>query len=128
MPPISASRSTLLRLCPRQRVSTIAPPILAAAQQRRCKADIVQRSSGETDHTPRFESPVRDNYVGSTTRIPDWGKYMAKGDGTKNKTFSYFMVGGMGLLAAAGAKATVQGKHSNRFGEELEYVMGNLGE
>lgn len=37
---------------------------------------------------------------------------MSKKGETSNKTFQYFMVGGMGLLAAAGAKATVQGKHS----------------
>lgn len=41
--------------------------------------------------------------------IPDFGKYMSnKGEG-KNKVFSYFMVGTMGALSAAGAKSTVQG-------------------
>ena len=34
---------------------------------------------------------------------------MSKRGETSNKTFSYFMVGAMGLLSAAGAKATVQG-------------------
>lgn len=37
---------------------------------------------------------------------------MSKKGETSNKTFQYFMVGGMGLLAAAGAKATVQGEPS----------------
>lgn len=36
---------------------------------------------------------------------------MSKKGETHNKTFQYFMVGTMGLLAAAGAKATVQGEH-----------------
>lgn len=41
--------------------------------------------------------------------IPDFSKYMNnKGEG-KNKVFSYFMVGTMGALSAAGAKSTVQG-------------------
>ena len=35
---------------------------------------------------------------------------MSKRGETSNKTFSYFMVGAMGLLSAAGAKATVQGR------------------
>lgn len=37
---------------------------------------------------------------------------MSKRGETSNKTFQYFMVGGMGLLTAAGAKATVQGMFS----------------
>ena len=35
---------------------------------------------------------------------------MSKKGETSNKTFQYFMVGAMGLLSAAGAKATVQGR------------------
>ena len=35
---------------------------------------------------------------------------MSKRNETSNKTFQYFMVGAMGLLSAAGAKATVQGR------------------
>lgn len=38
---------------------------------------------------------------------------MSKRGETSNKTFQYFMVGGMGLLTAAGAKATVQGMFSS---------------
>ena len=42
--------------------------------------------------------------------IPDFGKYMSSSKGeNKNKLFSYFMVGTMGALSAAGAKSTVQG-------------------
>lgn len=37
---------------------------------------------------------------------------MSKRGETSNRTFQYFMVGGMGLLTAAGAKATVQGMYS----------------
>ena len=42
---------------------------------------------------------------------------MSKRGETSNKTFSYFMVGAMGLLSAAGAKATVQGKDAQLHAE-----------
>ena len=114
MPPLPASRSTLLRLGPRRHVpSTVHPSIAATAQQqRRCKADIVERHSGEYERTPRFQSPYKNRDVNPTTKIPSFANYMSKKGETSNKTFQYFMVGGMGLLAAAGAKATVQGEQS----------------
>lgn len=119
MPPLPATRSTLLRLCSRQHVpSTINLSIVAAAQQRRCKADIVERHSGEYDQTPRFESPFKNRDDNPTTKIPSFANYMSKKGETSNKTFQYFMVGGMGLLAAAGAKATVQGENPQR-GKEI---------
>ncbi len=111
MPPLPAARGTLLRLCSRQHVpSPITPSMLAATQQRRCKADIVERHSGEYEQTPRFESPFKSRDDNPTTKIPSFANYMSKKGETSNKTFQYFMVGGMGLLAAAGAKATVQGE------------------
>lgn len=113
MPTLPAARSTLLRLCSRQHVpSTINPSIVAATQQRRCKADIVERHSGEYERTPPFESPFKNRDDNPTTKIPSFANYMSKKGETSNKTFQYFMVGGMGLLAAAGAKATVQGEHT----------------
>ena len=42
--------------------------------------------------------------------MPNWGDYMSKQPEISNRVFSYFVVGSMGLLAAAGAKATVQGE------------------
>ena len=108
MAPLTPRASTILRLCPRQRL-----PLLSAggvAAQRRSKADIVERSSGQYDQTPHFESPFRDEETKPTTQIPSFANYMSKRGETSNKTFQYFMVGSMGLLAAAGAKATVQGR------------------
>lgn len=90
------------------------PPCSAVAsttsQQRRHKADIVERVSGQYDRTPKFESPFKNKDENPTTKIPSFANYMSKKPETSNKTFQYFMVGGMGLLAAAGAKATVQGE------------------
>ena len=69
---------------------------------------MVQRTSGEYDRTPSFQSPfVNDEKP--TTKIPSFGAYMSKKGETSNRTFQYFMVGTMGALAAMGAKATVQG-------------------
>ncbi|KAN0060914.1 Cytochrome b-c1 complex subunit Rieske, mitochondrial [Thecaphora frezii] len=41
-----------------------------------------------------------------TTSVPDFSGYRAKST-DKNKTFSYFMVGSMGLITASGAKSLV---------------------
>ncbi|EPS40230.1 hypothetical protein H072_5996 [Dactylellina haptotyla CBS 200.50] len=43
-----------------------------------------------------------------TTAIPSWGYYKSKKTEGSNKVFGYFMVGSMGALSAAAAKATVQ--------------------
>ena len=70
---------------------------------------MVQHTAGEYEQTPKFESPFKNKDDNPTTKIPSFANYMSKRGETTNKTFQYFMVGGMGLLAAAGAKATVQG-------------------
>lgn len=45
----------------------------------------------------------------STLNIPKWGHYASKKPQLQNNVFAYFMVGALGMLTAAGAKATVQG-------------------
>ena len=107
MAPLSARAGSLFGTCPRQRMPALSSAITSA--QRRNKADIVQRSGGEYERTPRFESPFRDEDAIPTTKIPSFAKYMSKKPESSNKVFQYFMVGSMGLLTAAGAKATVQG-------------------
>jgi len=47
-----------------------------------------------------------------TTKIPNFKAYRSGSSEVSNRVFQYFMVGSMGLLAAAGAKATVQGRQS----------------
>ena len=108
MAPLTASSRTLLRSCQRQPTRCLALPVLSA--QRRGKADIVQRTAGEYDQTDKYASPFANKEDNPTTKIPSFAKYMSKKRETSNKTFQYFMVGGMGLLTAAGAKATVQGE------------------
>ncbi|KAL2121194.1 hypothetical protein VTJ04DRAFT_5221 [Mycothermus thermophilus] len=43
----------------------------------------------------------------STTKTPDFSKYMSKAPAGKNALYSYFMVGTMGAITAAGAKNTI---------------------
>ncbi|KAL9001795.1 MAG: hypothetical protein Q9188_005238 [Gyalolechia gomerana] len=106
MAPLTSRTSTILRACPRQRLSALPSSICSA--QRRGRADMVQRTAGEKDETPHFESPFRGENENPTTKIPSFADYMSKKPETSNKVFQYFMVGSMGLLTAAGAKATVQ--------------------
>lgn len=93
MNPLVSRTSTMLRLCPRRQVSII--PAKVIAMQRR---DV-------SDATSQFTSDSNP-----TTKIPSFAKYMSKRGETSNKTFQYFMVGSMGVLAAAGAKATINGR------------------
>ncbi|MCJ1312214.1 hsp70 nucleotide exchange factor fes1 [Agyrium rufum] len=108
MAPITAPARTIFRGCTRARLSSPSLPCSFATSQHRTKADAVQSASGEYDKTPSYESPFRGTAEKETTRIPSFGKYMSKKGETSNKVFQYFMVGTMGALAAAGAKATVQ--------------------
>jgi ubiquinol-cytochrome c reductase iron-sulfur subunit len=56
----------------------------------------------------QYSSPFKQG--GSKgSKIPDFGKYVSKNAGDSNKLVSYFMVGAMGAITAAGAKSTVQG-------------------
>jgi ubiquinol-cytochrome c reductase iron-sulfur subunit len=50
---------------------------------------------------------VSDVTSRSSTGVPDYSHYAAKGDGSTNRALSYFMVGSLGVLAASGAKSTV---------------------
>lgn len=118
MAPLTTSSRTLLSACSRHPLRCLSPAL--SAQQRRGKADIVQRIAGEHDRTSKFESPFKSIDENPTTKVPDFKKYMSKSSDTSNKTFQYFMVGSMGLLAAAGAKATVQGELE---GDELAILV-----
>ncbi|CAD6499179.1 BgTH12-04831 [Blumeria graminis f. sp. triticale] len=53
-----------------------------------------------------YESPFKGE--SKTTQIPNFSKYKSATGTNSNLVFQYFMVGTMGALTAAGAKATVQ--------------------
>lgn len=80
--------------------------LTAAAPLRGASAVTARQSSTAQTYKSPFESTGDPR---ATTKIPDFSKY--RGGSTKgNQVFGYFMVGTMGALTAAGAKATIQGR------------------
>lgn len=75
-----------------------------------------------------FESPFKGE---QRTKVPDFSKYMAKGSGSTNALFSYFMVGTLGAISAAGAKSTIQGESprcfAGAFGTKWRGQLGLVG-
>jgi hypothetical protein len=59
--------------------------------------------------TSSFDSPFKGTANDAGGKIPDFSHYRSKQGTNSNLLFQYFMVGTMGALTAAGAKATVQG-------------------
>lgn len=111
------SSAAMLRLCPRR--MPIRPSVLSTSlssqhqQQQQTRSKASAAGADYDHHTPAFTSPFKSTSDSNeTTKIPSFANYMSKRGETSNKTFQYFMVGGMGLLTAAGAKATVQGMFS----------------
>lgn len=90
MAALTNSSRTLLRALPR----------ISATHYARCI------STSDTKNAASYESPFKG---ADTSRIPDFGHYRSKSGSRNNLVFQYFMVGSMGALTAAGAKATVQG-------------------
>jgi ubiquinol-cytochrome c reductase iron-sulfur subunit len=45
--------------------------------------------------------------LSASSQVPDMSGYIAGTDQTSSRAYSYFMVGSMGLITAAGAKSTV---------------------
>ncbi|TQW00811.1 hypothetical protein V2A60_001851 [Cordyceps javanica] len=92
-----AALSTASRLCLRSAAKPAAMPAVRALSSTAVRADGAAAS---------YSSPFKGTSKGS--EIPDFGKYMSAKPEGNNKLFSYFMVGAMGALTAAGAKSTVQ--------------------
>ncbi|TVY57806.1 Cytochrome b-c1 complex subunit Rieske, mitochondrial [Lachnellula cervina] len=63
----------------------------------------------EASSTSSFDSPFKGSASDAGSKIPDFSHYRSKQGAGSNLLFQYFMVGTMGALTAAGAKATVQG-------------------
>lgn len=103
MPPLSSTASSAVRAWTRHSLPSNTARIAATSVQQQRKA---------TSHTTgsSFDSPFSGPGSSETTKVPKWGDYMSKQPEISNRVFSYFVAGSMGLLAAAGAKATVQGE------------------
>jgi len=68
----------------------------------------IQARNLSSDAAETYKSPFAGATAHRTTKIPDFSKYKSSTSTRGNQVFSYFMVGTMGALTAAGAKATVQ--------------------
>lgn len=81
---------------------------LARSSPSATAARALSTSAARNDATATsYSSPFKGAQKGS--QIPDFSKYMSKGSAQGNHLISYFMVGTMGAITAAGAKSTVQG-------------------
>lgn len=101
-PLATASRTCLRQLAARSPATTTSVAAARALSTTPARQETTASS---------YSSPFKGAQKGD--QIPDWTKYMSKTSGGKNQTFSYFMVGAMGALTAAGAKSTVQGGSSS---------------
>ncbi|KJZ79172.1 Cytochrome b-c1 complex subunit Rieske [Hirsutella minnesotensis 3608] len=95
-----ATLSTASRLCLRTAAARPAVPTARAL------SSTATRHESLAAKTTTYTSPFRGTDKGS--QVPDFGKYMSKKSEGSNKLFSYFMVGAVGAITAAGAKSTVQ--------------------
>lgn len=98
-----ATLSTASRLCLLRSAAARKPTAPAAV--RALSVTAMRPDSGASSS---YTSPFRGG-ESKGNKIPDFGKYMSKGGEGSTKLFSYFMVGAMGAITAAGAKSTVQG-------------------
>lgn len=106
MRPLTSSAGPALRGWTRHQLPVTRIASAAAVQQRK-----VATTQGEVSHTSSFDSPFGRTHElePPTTKIPSFKNYMSNRPEVTNRVFQYFVVGTMGMLAAAGAKATVQG-------------------
>lgn len=113
MRPVTASTSSALRSWTRHTLPTSATSstsrFAAVSAAGTASPSSSQRRLQSSDSgASSFESPFQHAKY-DTTKIPSFKNYASKGSEVSNRVFSYFLAGSMGLLAAAGAKATVQG-------------------
>ncbi|KAK3339169.1 ubiquinol-cytochrome c reductase iron-sulfur subunit, mitochondrial [Neurospora tetraspora] len=78
----------------------------AAASPARAVRALTTSTSLQGVSSSTFESPFKGE--SKAAKVPDFGKYMSKAPPSTNMLFSYFMVGTMGAITAAGAKSTIQ--------------------
>ena len=104
MAPLARPSSGRVQACTRPRLPATLRPAALALQRRGHADGSASRATYESPFAPR--DPHHDS-----SRIPDFSKYMSRRGESSNRVFQYFMVGAMGAITAAGAKATVNGKH-----------------
>lgn len=74
-------------------------------QQRLFSSSSCSLAQEDAPYVPR--TPHADNVGAHASEVPDFKKYTSKATETGNKGYSYFAIGTMGLITAAGAKSLV---------------------
>ena len=121
MRPVPASASSALRTWTRHSLpthSTSTSPIKTVQLAGVTASNLPQRrsqtGSASGTESASFESPfsraAAKEKKYDTHKIPSFKNYASGSSEISNRVFQYFMAGSMGLLAAAGAKNTVQGE------------------
>ena len=117
MRPVPASTGSALRTWTRHTLPTSSNSASSASTTRLAgitASNVPQRRSQTGASEATFESPFSKGAASQkkydTHKIPSFKNYASKSPEITNRVFQYFMAGSMGLLAAAGAKNTVQGK------------------
>lgn len=129
MRPLTTSAGSALRTWTRHslpsQTTRHATPSLTAALPKQLQQRRQQQTgaAGAPHSVSTFDSPYGRTSEAEpvSAKIPSFKAYMSRNSETTNRVFQYFMVGTMGMLAAAGAKATVQGMeetHISIFGSE----------
>lgn len=129
MRPVAQAASTAARSWTRYALpqsSRVAATSLTAStpeSQRRLASTATSEPSGPTS----FDSPFGSSQhaASPSTKVPSFKAYMSKSSENTNRVFQYFMVGTMGLLSAAGAKATVQGMDNQRDGAAQRAILSS---
>lgn len=101
-----APLTTAARALARTTAAAAAAPRAAA----RCLSTTAVRADAAGSSS--YESPFKGERP--TTRVPDFSHYASKGAPSRNLTYSYFVVGGMGAITAMGAKSTIQGERASQ--------------
>ncbi|KAJ4289461.1 ubiquinol--cytochrome-c reductase catalytic subunit rip1 [Collariella sp. IMI 366227] len=86
-------------------LSTMSRTLARSAARLPTAVRAVSTTPALRDASSSYESPFKGE---PKTSVPDFSKYMSKGKGSSNALISYFMVGTLGAISAAGAKSTVQ--------------------
>ncbi|KAL2193662.1 Rieske [2Fe-2S] iron-sulfur domain-containing protein [Corynascus similis CBS 632.67] len=93
-----APLQTMSRALARSAASSVRLPATTAVRA-------VSTTPALRESSSTYESPFKGE---SKNKVPDFSKYMSKGSASSNALFSYFMVGTLGAISAAGAKSTIQ--------------------
>ncbi|KAK5078518.1 ubiquinol--cytochrome-c reductase catalytic subunit rip1 [Lithohypha guttulata] len=116
MPPVSQAAVSAARQWTKHSLSTssnvsriTASSLLTSTPESQKRLATQQTSTASAQGGASFDSPFRGQKSATDfNKVPSFKAYMSRGSEPSTRVFQYFMVGSMGLLAAAGAKATVQ--------------------